>query len=426
MSRRLGETLISRGKLNEGQLHRALTAQLVFGGHLGSSLLEMGLLDEQALGETLASLYGVPYATHESLALIPYAVIRGLPSRLAQKHKVIPLRLDGRVLQLAMIDPKNILAVDEISFVTGYRIVPWVSPEVRILEALEKYYDVARAPRFVTLARELATLPSSSHRLKPQTTEDMIREKEAIPTRAEAYVPAGQGGSAPAAEAARVGSGETNSDPWEAYGYGRSWQEVAEGIDEQPRQESRHAEEGEEDDTRPQPRATLVPGEAISMMTVSRRLAEAGSVDEVIGATLAYASARLPRTILFVIRGGLAVAWSGHGWSVSDTSWRQLVIPVASKAPTLLTTCPEKATHYLGPVAAESWAAGFYGFLNAELPRTALLMPIRIRGRAAAYLYGDGAAQNILAIDLPSMSTLCARAAFALQIMILRNKILAS
>src|SRR5262245_14040100 len=104
MSRRLGEILIARGRLTAAQLHQALTAQLVFGGHLGTSLLEMGLIDEQTLGETLSHISGAGYADFDTLSRVPYAVVRSLPAGLVQKHKVIPLRLEGRVLHLAMID----------------------------------------------------------------------------------------------------------------------------------------------------------------------------------------------------------------------------------------------------------------------------------------------------------------------------------
>jgi hypothetical protein len=430
MSRRLGDVLIATGKINEAQLHRALTAQLVLGGHLGTSLLEMGLLDEESLGEALARMSGVPYADFDTLSRIPYAVVRSLPARLVQKHKVIPLRLDGRILHLAMIDPRNILAIDEISFVTGYRIVPWVSPEVRILQALEKYYDVARSPRFVTLAQELSALSSPRERLRPQggDTVALAGQAEPAPPAPRQAAMAAQAGSATQAmpaPAAGFAHHSTMTDPWEGYDDGRNWREVAAALDAEDMEDHPADMRREEADTRPHP-ASALPGDAVTLMASALRLSEAQSVDDVIDAALAYAAARLPRTLVLVARGHHAVAWSGRGWGPDEAAWRRLELPLHGEGPAIFSLVPEGITHFIGPVAGQPWASAFYESLGAEPPRTALLIPIRLKSRTAAWLYGDGGSADILAIDLPSLVSLCGRAAFALQIMILRNKILSA
>src|SRR5262245_39388684 len=228
MMRKLGETLVGAGRITEAQLHRALTAQLVFGGHLGSSLLELGYIDEETLGETLSSILGVPYADFETLSKVPYSVVRALPARLVEKHKVVPLKIEGKTLHLAMIDPKNLLALDEISFVTGYRIVPWLSPEVRVLQVLEKYYNMPRTQRYTTLARELSRLRSRRERLRPMHEEEPFFEEPQPARSGPRHAVAAAGAAAPMTSAAPApqASGETMGDHWEKYGYGRSWREV--------------------------------------------------------------------------------------------------------------------------------------------------------------------------------------------------------
>jgi hypothetical protein len=119
------------------------------------------------------------------------------------------------------------------------------------------------------------------------------------------------------------------------------------------------------------------------------------------------------------------VAWAGQGWDIAAGGWRQIALPV-NGAPTIFSLVREGVPHFLGPVAGQPWSASFYGALRGAPARTALLVPIRLKGRAAAWLYGDGGEDDILAIDVPSMISLCGRAAFALQIMILRNKILST
>ncbi|HZI94612.1 MAG TPA: hypothetical protein VFE84_10245, partial [Patescibacteria group bacterium] len=328
MIRKLGETLVDSGNITEAQLHRALTAQLVFGGHLGTSLLELGYLDEETLGETLSGMFGVPYADFETLSKVPYSVIRSMPARLVEKHKVVPLRMEGKVLHLAMIDPKNLLALDEISFVTGYRIVPWVSPEVRVVQVLEKYYNMPRSQRFTTLARELSRLRSRRETLRPLQSDEVVLDAEARPVRAPRRAEtaaetrpgvrmaetAGAGGSSSTVTSAPLG--EVTTDHWEKYGYGRSWREVAEAIESQSPAEELHAEEI---DTRPQPVAKLpavrreTPGTAqgSSLADVSRKLASAESVDEIVSLTLGYVGARLRHCVFFVVKGDRAMGWAG-------------------------------------------------------------------------------------------------------------------
>ncbi|HKY34230.1 MAG TPA: hypothetical protein VJV23_17010 [Candidatus Polarisedimenticolia bacterium] len=425
MSRRLGEVLVAAGKISEAQLHRALTAQLVFGGHLGSSLLELGYLDEATLGETLSHMFGVPYADHGALSAVPYAVIRSLPARLVEKHKVVPLRLEGRTLHMAMIDPKNILALDEISFVTGYRIVPWVSPEARILQALDKYYNLPRPPRFVTLSRELGKLESARDRLRPLESRRAPTREAALAARAASAGPSGQGRETAAAMRPPK---EIPPDPWEKYGYGRSWQEVAEAIDELSGDDG-DTRPAEEADTRPQPRAGGTgsaggPLSPLSVMTASRRLADAASVEEVVSTMLAYASGRLARAAWFAVKGGQCAGWAGRGKGINETAIRAASFPAAGRDAALFSLVPDGVSHFLGPVGQHPWAASFYARLGIPAPRTALLVPVPVKGRVAAYLYGDGADQEILAIDLPSLLSVAGRAGFALQILILRNKIL--
>jgi len=427
MSKKLGERLVEAGIITEAGLHRALTAQRVFGGHLGTSLLELGYLDEETLGEALSSITGVPYADFDALSRIPYSVIRSLPARLVEKHKVVPLRLEGRTLHLAMIDPKNLLALDEISFVTGYRLVPMVAPEVRILQVLEKYYNLPRDQRQMDLTRELANLRSRRQKLQPLLSTEVALDGELRPKRVgvrAVAATAAPGNPRPTREA------EPAHDHWEKYGYGRSWQEVAESIEDRPKDPT----EKEDADTKPQ-RATTrtrrasrpaAPARVTSLEAVAKELTAAKSVDEVVKAVIGYASARLPRVLFFVVRGSVAEGRGGTGWPLSADVIRNLRIPLGADNGSILSLGADGSGHYLGPVNDSPRAIGFYERLGLDIPRTVVIVPIRVKERIAAYLYADGGDAEILAIDLPSMLSIGLRAGFALQILVLRNKILSA
>lgn len=144
MGQRLGDLLIERGLLTPSQLKTALRTQEFFGGHLGSILIELGFLDERTLGETLARSAGVRYAPSDLLVDIPDEVIRVVPGKVAERHKAIPIRIQDKRLHLAMLNPRDLLSLDEIAYLTGMVVVPYVAPEYRIYEALERYYHLGR------------------------------------------------------------------------------------------------------------------------------------------------------------------------------------------------------------------------------------------------------------------------------------------
>ncbi|TLM59326.1 MAG: general secretion pathway protein GspE, partial [Deltaproteobacteria bacterium] len=155
MAMKLGELLISENLLTQGQLEEALQAQVIFGGKLGTILIEMGMINEKALGEALKQLLGFPCAQPEDLDSVPQPVIDLIGLDLAEKYKVVPVSLSGRKLTLAMADPRNIQAIDEISFRTGYIILPVLALEVRLYFALEKYYGIKRPMRYIAPPKQV-------------------------------------------------------------------------------------------------------------------------------------------------------------------------------------------------------------------------------------------------------------------------------
>ena len=152
---RLGQLLIADGIIGGNQLQEALDAQLIYGGHLGTCLIELGYLSEERLGEELALASGVPCAPAAAFREIPRFVLDALPQNVVQKHSAVPIGLEDNILDVAMIDPKSRQALEELRSVSGCAIRSWIAPEVRILQAMERYYDVPRRVRYVTLSRML-------------------------------------------------------------------------------------------------------------------------------------------------------------------------------------------------------------------------------------------------------------------------------
>src|SRR5712691_9217209 len=153
---RLGQLLVRADLVSENHLARALGIQHFAGGRLGTLLLERGSIEEDSLGKTLALQHGCEYIPWRRLAEIPPSVIAALPAKFAIKHAAVPYERGENSLRVALRDPGDLRILDELFFVTGRKIVAGVAPEVRIYQALEKYYGERRTPRYAILAEKLS------------------------------------------------------------------------------------------------------------------------------------------------------------------------------------------------------------------------------------------------------------------------------
>jgi len=140
MAGRLGELLVRENVISVGQLKKAQEEQRRSGGRLGSSLVKLGMIEESELTSFLSKQYGVP-AINLSEFEIDSEVINLVPRDVAEKHVLIPINRSGSTISVAMSDPSNIFAVDDIKFITGYNVEVMVASEDAIKAAIERYYS---------------------------------------------------------------------------------------------------------------------------------------------------------------------------------------------------------------------------------------------------------------------------------------------
>ncbi len=143
MSGRLGAMLVSSGLITDDQLKKALSTQKTEGGRLGSILVKLGFVQEDKLMTFLSKQYGVPYVDLSKFQINP-AVIKHIPSDVAQKYRIMPINRSGATITIAMVDPSNIFAIDDIKFMTGYNVEAVVATEGAIIDAIKKYYGGAK------------------------------------------------------------------------------------------------------------------------------------------------------------------------------------------------------------------------------------------------------------------------------------------
>jgi type IV pilus assembly protein PilB len=150
MSAKLGEILVRENLLTPQQLREALEFQREHGGRLGFNLVKMGLVSDDMITAVLSRQYGVPSVNLE-LFDVDDSVIRLIPREVADKYSVLPLSRVGATLTLAMVDPTNVFAMDDIKFMTGLNIEPVVVSEASVQEAISRYYSHSRE---IELARD--------------------------------------------------------------------------------------------------------------------------------------------------------------------------------------------------------------------------------------------------------------------------------
>src|SRR3954469_5834159 len=144
MAVRIGELLLKEKLITPEQLQQALTQQKSNGGKLGYNLVKMGFVKDEQITALLSKQYGVPAINLASFK-IDLTIIKLVPTETARKYQIIPLSRSGSTLTIAMTDPTNVFAMDDIKFMTGYTVEPVVASEVAITDAIEKYYPSGKA-----------------------------------------------------------------------------------------------------------------------------------------------------------------------------------------------------------------------------------------------------------------------------------------
>lgn len=144
MAGRLGAMLVSSGLITEEQLKKALAVQQREGGRLGSILVKMNFVPEDKLIMFLSKQYGVPYVDLSRFE-IDANVVKLIPADVAQKYQIMPINRTGATITIAMVDPSNVFAIDDVKFMTGYNVEPVVATEAGIKNAIAKYYSLTSA-----------------------------------------------------------------------------------------------------------------------------------------------------------------------------------------------------------------------------------------------------------------------------------------
>jgi hypothetical protein len=382
MSLKLGELLINEGIITQVQLDEALKCHIIFGIKLGSSLIELGMVQEDVLLELLSRKLGVPSVTHAELNGVPNEVIARLSPAVAEKFRVIPVRLENRRLHVAMSDPTDFKVREELSFITGNIIVPTIAPDIQILYALEKYYGVKLDHRYVRAgielqkerARNLVGEPDAFVTDDSKYTISADFEKEAVPNDLiRVTIPKDIGRNVPDAVA-----------------------------------EAREA-------------ATRPSIELYTIDKLSLDFSRARNRDDVADIFIKYLGQEFTRCALLTIRGNMAVGWRAvvNGKQIRGFEHTALEVSKSSELSEIYI-----GKHFFFGTLSESQAnLPLTTALNLTAFNSILSLPVVMNDRVVAMIVVSSDAMS-LQRRLGELQKLVYKASLTFQIMVLKNKLL--
>ena len=293
----------------------------------------------------------------------------------------MPFRWTDKVLDVAMINPRDLLVIDALSFASGCKIVPWVAPEVRIFEAMERLYDIPRRMRYIVIGRSLTPLAAAGAR----DAEKQERTPEPDPS--------------PSPDARRAVA--PVSDHGAEYGYGRSWVEVAEELAAKNSTFDASADHGAGGD-------------------LASQLCLANDKDEIARAVLQHAQRTMKRAVLFVVRGEELTLWQGAGFETGLDPSHFGAIGIRGLA---LLDHLLGHDHYHGPLGDSEAHREIYTRLEVPAPVEILLVPVHVNDRLVALFLGDGGPEGRVEGDPREGLRLVRMLGLALNLIIVKKKI---
>lgn len=422
---RLGEMLVLEGRITQSQLERGVQVRQLVGGRLGTHLLDLGFVEEAVLLEALGRQRASGTASAVDLAEIKPAVIRAIPAKLALRYQVVPYLVRGKTLFLAAIDPVDMLREDEISFLTSFLVRTTMALELRVHLALAKYYGAPCEPRFQSLARRLAEGASGVRGVSlPPPAATAAPSPPPAPRVLPPPLPAPPG-SPPAPP-------PLPPLPVQAKALPPRFIEL-DTEDMALLRRPAAAEEGPAPPPPPPPPA-LPPAAGAApeaeeerddslearLAKAARDLQEAEIRDDIGDALLEFAGHFLARRALLVLRKGRLVGWRAEGPGVEES--RVTALDLDAALPSVFTGLREADNFWLGPLPGLPSNLAVAAALGGP-SKDCLALPIVLRGKVVAYLYGDNGREGVAGAPLAALRRLAGKAGLAFEVYLLKSKI---
>ena len=171
MAVKLGDLLIKSKLISNEQLQEALKEVQSSGMKLGEALVKLGYITEDDITETLSAQFGVPSINLSHFEIDP-AVLKLVAADVARKYNILPVNKTGATITIAMADPTNVFAMDDIKFMTGYNVEPVVASEAALQLAIDKHYGATHALELKKVMEEMSVTDTAD------TSLEVVEESE--------------------------------------------------------------------------------------------------------------------------------------------------------------------------------------------------------------------------------------------------------
>ena len=361
---KLGEMLLAEGTCTVEQLKAAVENQVIMGGRIGTNLLELGFISEEALAKVLAQQFRTRVLFGDDISPERDALAK-IPKDAVERLNVIPYRLEHRSIQVLCIDPGDLKAQDEVAFITGLKPVPIAVPELRFWQLLNRLYGIERELRYLVLEGTSTPVKVESRPdAEPTVQEDLISEEvfATLYQRREDQ-PEPEPDEIPVLDEADMEVVEE--------------EEVIELVDEV-------APEPEESPLTFQEATQLLQG-------IDDRNAVARTV-------LRFAASVFKRCLLFTTHQQVIIGWDAVGGNIDPARFRSLAIPL--NTPSVFQLVVNSRAHFLGGLQKTRINIGFLKAMGKQVPLSAVVVPILVRERVVNLLYCDNGHRAHAASDI--------------------------
>ncbi|NVI97011.1 general secretion pathway protein GspE [Myxococcus sp. AM009] len=428
---RLGEQLLKDGLVTAEGLEEALEAQVVHGGRLGTNLVELGLLSEVDLAKTLGKVHNSAFASGE---MVPDPKAMELvSSNHADDKEYLPMRVDATRVSVAVVNPHDFATLDGIAFKTGKRVVPVVIPEFRMNQLLRRYCKAFRPLRAIDM-NAVRPRPAPGARAElakaAETPADLMSEEEFQSV----YASALRGGAdyegdmgeeeiitgvevleaapepvAPVPPPATVHPQVPVAPPPQAI-----------VVPPQRVQPPVSPELGAPPPPVQVPRAPEPPPTPLTFAEAQAELARSSDREDVARTVLRFALGKWKRNLLLSVQGSLVTGWHGMGMGVRDAVVRRIGVPLREQSTFRLVR--DTRSHYIGPVRRDAAMGVFYKLLGHGFPKTAVILPLLVRGKVVHLLYVDNGPDQLTPPDVGELLILSQSVGRSYEAMMRRRK----
>jgi hypothetical protein len=403
-----GEFLVAQGIIQTESLRQARDAQHSMGGRLDTVLLDLDVISESVLLDALGNFYATRTVSAAELARIPPEVVQMVSPRIAERLHAVPFRLDGRTLNVATLDPGDLLIEDELSLLTDCLVASFVTLEVRLFEALNRLYGVQPTIQVVSVVNRLRDeqpAPASEAQPSPPTPVPPGEEvPEPAPSSATEFLPSIDGRPGTSEQPLVLEISQEDLDQFPSLRTESAGEKVGE-----PKLHARAPD-------RPQPA-----GPEERLQVASDALQNAEMREDIADALLGFCAPILRRRLLLAVRDDIVIGWRGEGEGIDETAIRSIAIPLAE--PSVFVGLTQGTEFWLGRLPKMPRNKDLVHGIGGVPPTECIILPLILRSKTVCFLYGDNVDDSVTGLPISQLRRLVAKASLAFQVYLLKSKI---